>query len=700
MSYYYCNDKSNTYQESEYFSAYLVTQPNAASLQSLIDTHDKVRLGPGDYSAAGNITLSSNQSLYGWYIPSDIGGNITIEQGSTNVTVTNTDGSDVTFEAGTEISNCLIKNIQYGDVITNNGRVVNCEFFNLNRVHILFDCSTSGYVRGNLFYRVTSQNSWPQTIIKGNGTDDSYGNIEIFRNFLFPNGDGGEYNTLLNHTIIATDAETWNNTDAGTKGCIYARGVGTLKIASINAYVNGPYDTLPAVDTDGDLIISGARIEDNPSNLSQVQAGGNLASFYSRDQTVSLATPGSSFSITTLNHNDGEVLVEGTNRTTLLTGTDLTNTQSLIKGASGDKIGFRLREFVKPATGENWASDRVGKTDQSSTIQALIDSNGVAELDEGVYYIGSTLSIDDGKGIVGKGKGKTVIVGITDDFPLVEHVADTSGGLVSSVEYVLSNLTLQGGEVGFRTAQTGDNNFQISFSTFSDLEFRDQTYGMHLDRYYGFDNVFFDTVSFVNCTIGFFQDPNPDFDIGGGETFDNMYVDKTLFHKCEFIDCGTGMSMLAERPNNTNVWTDCYFSGNVNNVNLNNCYNNVFINTKFTLTSGDYIVGGNNFDIVGFYGCSIYNNSVTRIFDIRKVSMEDCTITGNTPLMETANENQAVIFNCNITGTLGDMDEATLINSNINGDTGLSKELVRVTSSVPTTLIDVASSPYPQLLIR
>jgi hypothetical protein len=37
--------------------------------------------------------------------------------------------------------------------------------------------------------------------------------------------------------------------------------------------------------------------------------------------------------------------------------------------------------------------------------------------------------------------------------------------------------------------------------------FRDQTYGMHLKQINGFDNNFIENIAFVNCNIGFYQQP-------------------------------------------------------------------------------------------------------------------------------------------------------------------------------------------------
>src|SRR5690606_33929734 len=95
----------------------------------------------------------------------------------------------------------------------------------------------------------------------------------------------------------------------------------------------------------------------------------------------------------------------------------ISNIVSLITGDTNVKLtNMILDEKLKPwarpnfetlpnPSGANWQSNRTGKADQRAYIQGLIDSNGIAELDEGIYYISGTLNISNGQGIVGKGTG-------------------------------------------------------------------------------------------------------------------------------------------------------------------------------------------------------------------------------------------------------------------------------------------------------
>lgn len=703
MSYYNAiNNKHRTaLKEDKYFDAYVVTQANAASLQSLLDTHMHVRLDAGDYSAASGVTLSSNQSLYGWVAGSNIGGDVTISAGATNVHVENLKLAytyDVIFEAGAEISNVTLKRVHNTIIRLTNGKIANCTFIDLFRVRAFLDCSTSGYIRNNIFLKWTTQSNHIMSTFDGNNAELSYGNVELWRNFLISHGDGGVYNNMYSHTLIGVDAESWNYNDLGSKGAIYMRGMGHVKIASINAYNNIAYDTLPALDIQANnLILYSTRIEDNQANLSVGRMNTNIGTFYSRDQVVPPQDGSTSFTLNGMSHLDAEVLVNGVNTTSEITGDDLVSTRKLIKTLEGDSIAFDNRKYLIEAAGANWATERVGKSDESVVIQALIDSDDVAVLEPRVYYISQPLVFQDGKGIVGQGMGKTIIIGITDDFNLIEHVQDTSGGDVTSVDYVLAHLTLQGGEKGFYVSKTGANRLQVTAPTFKDVLFKDQTHGIMFDQIYGFDNAFLENVGFDNCTIGFYQYPDPNYP--GGDTPEMGYVDKVVFYNCYAYNCGMGFSMDAKRVNNTNMWVNCKFDNNTSNLDMNNNLNCLFVNCNFTNTQGTYVIEGGNVDVVAFYGCTFSNNAVTTSFHLRRIYMEDCTSTDEVDFILSAADRQVLLANCRVSGTLNDVDDGMLINSVIVGNAALSKELVRIDANVATTLIDNPSSPYPQILV-
>lgn len=82
--------------------------------------------------------------------------------------------------------------------------------------------------------------------------------------------------------------------------------------------------------------------------------------------------------------------------------------------------------------------------------------------------------------------------------------------------------------------------------------------------------------------------------------------------------------------------------------------------------------------------------------------MEGCVINDNMGVFADGGNNnvEAYLLNCNITGTLGNVDNGILSNSIIQSTPALNKLLVNIKSGVPTVLIDGAPDPYPQFLVK
>src|SRR5690606_13379516 len=133
-------------------------------------------------------------------------------------------------------------------------------------------------------------------------------------------------------------------------------------------------------------------------------------------------------------------------------------------------------------------------------------------------------------------------------------------------------------------------------------------------------------VNFVNCKIGFYQDPAPQ--AGGGEYAQNMYVDKTVFYQSQFINCGTAFSMIATRANNLNAWVNCVFDGNGIAIDNNNANGIYVANSIFRNHTGSAVCSGNA--ATSFYSCDFNNNSVTNIFNKTVVYAEGCNFNDDT----------------------------------------------------------------------
>ena len=153
-------------------------------------------------------------------------------------------------------------------------------------------------------------------------------------------------------------------------------------------------------------------------------------------------------------------------------------------------------------------------------------------------------------------------------------------------------MTLQGGESGIKFIRNGinDNNTMTVFSTLDFLIFRNQTSGLHLYQIFGMDNHFMNQVSYVDCDYGFHQDPK----LPWAQEFSTMtYVDKVLFYKNQYINCGVvGAQMDATRANNLDTFYGCNFDNNAIAINISSTNYGQIINSDFTNNKGEYVMGG------------------------------------------------------------------------------------------------------------
>src|SRR5690606_31868431 len=108
---------------------------------------------------------------------------------------------------------------------------------------------------------------------------------------------------------------------------------------------------------------------------------------------------------------------------------------------------------------------------------------------------------------------------------------------------------LQGGSIGvYFPAEIR----LAAFNVWKNVIFRNQNIGLYFYWLFGFDNNWIENFNFVNCGTGIKNVPKPKD--GSQDWEDNWlgYIDKTVFYKCQFINCDSGVSITAERANNLN----------------------------------------------------------------------------------------------------------------------------------------------------
>ncbi len=680
---------NNQLEEIEYFKAYFLPITKKATLQSALDTYGAVRLEKGDYRGVA-VTLGTNQKLYGSPLLTQLT-SITIAAGSSGVRIENILQTPITFQAGGLISNCTINRTSFNIISAKNAMLENNSFINVGS-SLQFDCSTSGYLRNNKILKHQVHGVSNQLIMKGNSATPSYGNIVTHSNYLGSLGVTTDISNLQSATFIAVDAETYTALAAPV---FNATNIGRLNLGTTSGQIF--YDTYGFYNIDAVTAnIIGAQGLGYGGGISTISPRTNVLDLNSAN--VPVRSAGTVTGINLRTNFDTKVLtLNGVEQTSPITNpTTISSISSSILGTQYAPVARPNLATLPDPLGANWATDRTGKPDSRAYIQNLINTNGLASLPEGVYYIGSTLRmVNDSKhGIIGSGTGKTVICGLTDDFPLITIDPHTDLG-----SFVLSNLTLQGGSIGL--LMDGKTTF-VAYLRLNYLVFRNQNYAINLNKINGLDNNFFDNVSFVNCTKGFFAESVRPYI--GGVLEGCSYIDKTVFYQCQFLNCTTAFDWDSTRSNNLNAWVDCKFDGG-STAFTGGGNDNVFVNCDFTNYTGLNLINTNKSTM---YSCNVYSNKNTgATFDTAATYLEGCNILDNRNLL-TYNVNQNIfcsISNSTITGnavvsgTYRQL-EAVYTNSTLSANPTLSKLLVHLKAGVPTILIDATPKPYPQFLVR
>lgn len=680
---------TNQLEEIEYFNAFLLPVTQKLSIQAALDRYGSVRLEKGDYSGV-NIVLRSNQRLFGHLSLTKVS-NITIAAGTSNLKIHNIISSGgINFQAGTAITNSEFKNIESSTIRSVGGIIENNTFINLSRCVLNWDMSNSGYFRNNKIIKHRIHAYYPQIVMKGNSATPSYGNVQLWINMLTPGGNGAEIDNLKTLTWVGVDSESWNWYNYSSKPLIEMKNMGEVKIASLSGG-NLTATPTPVFDIAAENVsISRKFISSKAAKKSILRGNTNMFLVDSNSEAYDTEENTSRFDFKA-HFNTKNISLNGVDISSTLTDVPTINKlSSTILGTQNKPWERPVFEPIPNPTGENWMANRSGKTDQTAYIQNLINTNNIAELEEGIYYIGSTLTIKSNQGIIGKGTGKTAIVGLKDDFPLI--TGENSKG---EVKFYLSNLTLQGGSTGLRIHPLNGSQISVSACIFRHLVFRNQNYGIHLDKFYGFDNNFIEQVSFVNTNTGFFQEIDPLYK-GVGEAATMMFMDKVVFYKCQWINNTKALSLLSFRGSNLNAWIDCNFDNNKIVAEMRNYVSPLFANCNFTNTTGDYVVGGES--KVEFYSCLFDKNTTNATFRLYGAYLEGCTLLDRSSLFKTFSST-AFITNSIITADIGTLNSGMIVNSSMLSNSGFNKMLVNINLAKPTVIIDAKPIPYPQLLV-
>ena len=571
--------------------AYYLPENNAASLQSALNKYSIVRLRPGgNYRTSLPIQLTSNQALYGLagtQLPQ-----VTIPQGTENAILSGVSPAKILFTATSRATkptqnNCLNR-ILNSSITAQNVALTNNLFTDLSRTTVDIDTSQKGYLTNNRFIRTMAHGAYPVIKIIGDSAKQSQDNMFIWTNILTPWGEGIIINNQKNISFVGLDAESWN---WGPRS-LYPGMMNVFNTDFLSVFMsnggddhnhNGQYFNLDATN----ITLQGMNIGTtlNPGLI----LGNAVQNLLSIDtQNIGL----------TKNNGLTEIIDFFPNATPIVADNSIaiapaslpkstkTNITNILKSQQNtynllDKPIFN--EIPDPA-GANWQDNLSAQADSADAIQALIDQNGIAQLDAGIYYISKPLLLKAGQGIIGAGANQTAIIAMSPTIDLIAGANHSDTNIVVT-SFILADLTLQGGLNGINHSNTGSGQgTDYVLSTLSHVTIRNMANaGILINNIYAWDNNYIDNTNFYRCTTGIKQRPNPAY--VGGDQIGITFLDKNIFYQTQFIENDIAIDWQANRGNNLNAFINCFFKNNKLTLSLTHSDSTLFANSVFETNS-------------------------------------------------------------------------------------------------------------------
>jgi len=670
-------------------SAYYLPENNASSLQQALNTHSIVRLKPGgNYTKSLSIQLKSNQELYGLAgtkLPQ-----VTIPQGTSNAILSGVSPVNISFQGFNQpIQNNCFNRINNSKIVANNVLLENNLFTDLSKVTITSDTSKKGYLKNNRFIRTMVHGASPAININGDITRQSQDNVFIWTNILTPHGDGIIINNQKNIRFIGIDAESWNERNLATyPGMMNVENTDFLSVFMANGGDSkkiGQYFNLDA----SNILLQGMRIgrTQNPGIIlgNTVE---NLVTIATQD--IGLNQFNRSTQIIDVDKNAKKLISINAQNIQPENITDSAkNTLADILQIDKDSYASWQKPLFRPIpnpAGANWQINLGSKPDSANTIQALIDSNGIAELNAGVYYISRPLLLKAGQGIIGAGADKTVIIAKSPTIDLIAG-ANHLDVKTTATAFVLTDLTLQGGLNGINHSAAGSGqSAQYNQVTLSHVTIRNMANaGILLDSIYAWDNNFIDHSNFYRCKTGIKQRPNPAY--AGGSQPGMAYMDKNVFYQNQFIENGIAIDWQAKRGNNLNAFINSLFKNNQQALNLNNSDSTFFANSVFESTSTQPLILTNR--LTGFvHSYFVSTAPATALFN-NNVYCNDCNFNNsavNAGLIVAPTGKNSYFINSTLTNpTTQPLDTGLIMNSNFtdNGNNPVINSLFKDKTAYP-----------------
>ena len=654
-------------------NAFFLPESQAAQLQQALNKYGSVRLKPaGNYTRSFGIKLASNQAVYGLSgtkLPK-----VTLSAGTSNALLSGVSPVQISFEGFNKpITNNCINRISSSNIVANNVILENNLFTDLSNVGIVSDTSKQGYLKNNRFIRTMVHAGYPAITLTGDLSKRSAGNQFIWTNILTPQGEGFIIKNQKDISFIGLDAESWNwHKRAVLPGMMNVFNTDFLSVFMSNGGDNnsqvGQYFNLNATS----VLLQGMNI--GKTRSPGIILGNNVKNLL----TISTLDIG----LQNANNNNQVIDIFKYNKPTLSINNKITKAIGL-PATSKAMIANTLQtehlifnNWARPTfpvlpdpAGSNWEKIRGTQPDSSVTIQALIDQNGIAELNAGIYYLAKPLTLKNGQGIIGAGANKTVLIAKTSDIDLIAG-ADHADETTKTVSFTLADITLQGGRNGLNhTKQGSGQGAQYNQLILSHVTFRNmKNTGILIDNIYAWDNNYIDHTNFYRCNIAIKQRPDPAY--AGGDHIGMTYLDKNVFYQNQFIENDIALDWQANRGNNLNAFINCLFKNNRLTLNLQNTDSAFFANSVFESASNQPLMITNR--ITGFVNSYFVNKQNKIPLFNNLVYCNHCSFNNNavnSGLVVSPTSQYSFFINSTLTKAVNQSTGTGLIlNSNFSGD--------------------------------
>lgn len=560
-----CSEWESAFPEG----AFVVAPERAAELQTLLDTHGTLRLAAGaDYRTEGpsEVRLGSGQAIVS--LGRTLFPDVVVQAGTEFAKLRGLSRAEIRFESGEPSRHNCFMNQRLTRIVAHGAMVERNHFIDFAQASIDVDTAEEGWFRDNVFIKINAHGGARPISLLGDEARRSGGNVFLLVDSLTAANAPFRIDGQEDATFVGINAEAFNWSQSDPEPFLFrVTNTGTFRAHHFVGISRRGDTEYPMLDLDADTV----SIHEAVASLSgpKVRLGPNVATSFSwangwTDEDIVDAAPTGGLRVHAFPGSEGAAAVR-------VDGVDVTEPVSTEVGErlvaalsdSRDGMPWALPDFhaVPDPTGPDWATAREGRLDERASIQAMLDTDGVAELEPRTYYIDGPLVLGKGNALVGAGMGRTAIVALDPTKDLVRVVwgeADSCG--TETGPFTVAELTLQGGAVGIESDHPG---MQINQAIISHVAFRDMAIaGLRIAGTYGWDNNFFDHLAFVDCAHGVLQEgqPRPDdscYPLGEWSTM--SYLDKTVFYRSQFVRCGRAVALRPSRANHLDAFVETRF---------------------------------------------------------------------------------------------------------------------------------------------